>query len=112
MYPPAAEVQVVAVATPAQRTAKAAKMVGYLSKTQEKIDALVYMGPQHKVDPARIEIVSSASLFWLEVLTKSKTGYETSPQRGQPRHCIPQNQDFHFKARTARLGTFILCSFL
>jgi transcription initiation factor TFIIH subunit 1 len=59
MYPPAAEVQVVAVATPAQRTAKAAKMIGYLSKTQEKIDALVYMGPQHNVDPARIEIVSS-----------------------------------------------------
>ncbi|KAJ7902095.1 hypothetical protein B0H14DRAFT_2669902 [Mycena olivaceomarginata] len=56
MYPPAAEVQVVAVATPAQRAAKAAKMIGYLSKTQEKIDALVYMGPQHKVDPARIEI--------------------------------------------------------
>ncbi|KAJ7859719.1 hypothetical protein B0H13DRAFT_1126163 [Mycena leptocephala] len=56
MYPPAAEVQVVAVATPAQRTAKAAKMIGYLSKTQEKVDALVYMGPQHNVDPARIEI--------------------------------------------------------
>ncbi|KAJ6499050.1 hypothetical protein C8R45DRAFT_980909 [Mycena sanguinolenta] len=56
MYPPAAEVQVVAVATPAQRAAKAAKMIGYLSKTQEKVDALVYMGPQHNVDPARIEI--------------------------------------------------------
>ncbi|KAJ6594100.1 hypothetical protein B0H19DRAFT_1093796 [Mycena capillaripes] len=56
MYPPAAEVQVVAIATPAQRAAKAAKMIGYLSKTQEKVDALVYMGPQHQVDPARIEI--------------------------------------------------------
>ncbi|KAF7376366.1 hypothetical protein MSAN_00052100 [Mycena sanguinolenta] len=56
MYPPAAEVQVVAVATPAQRAAKAAKMIGYLSKTQEKVDALVYMGPQHNVDPTRIEI--------------------------------------------------------
>ncbi|KAJ7680559.1 hypothetical protein DFH06DRAFT_1163498 [Mycena polygramma] len=55
MYPPAAEVQVVAVATPAQRAAKAAKMIGYLSKTQEKVDALVYMGPQHNVDPSRIE---------------------------------------------------------
>ncbi|KAJ7268740.1 hypothetical protein B0H12DRAFT_1096404 [Mycena haematopus] len=56
MYPPAAEVQVVAVATPAQRAAKAAKMIGYLSKTQEKVDALVYLGPQHNVDPTRIEI--------------------------------------------------------
>ncbi|KAF7361667.1 hypothetical protein MVEN_00510100 [Mycena venus] len=56
MYPPAAEVQVVAVATPQQRAAKAAKMIGYLSKTQEKIDALVYMGPQNNVDPTRIEI--------------------------------------------------------
>ncbi|KAJ7187986.1 hypothetical protein C8R46DRAFT_933665 [Mycena filopes] len=56
MYPPAAEVQVVAVATPAQRAAKTAKMIGYLAKTQEKVDALVYAGPQHGVDPARIEI--------------------------------------------------------
>ncbi|KAK7005731.1 hypothetical protein R3P38DRAFT_3039285 [Favolaschia claudopus] len=55
MYPPAAEMQVVAVATPAQRTAKAAKMFAYLCKTREKIDALVYMGPQHQVDPKRIE---------------------------------------------------------
>ncbi|KAJ7772548.1 hypothetical protein DFH07DRAFT_802317 [Mycena maculata] len=56
MYPPAAELQVVATATPAQRAAKAAKMVGYLAKTQEKVDALVFMGPQHGVDPKRIEI--------------------------------------------------------
>ncbi|KAJ7045772.1 hypothetical protein C8F04DRAFT_1025768 [Mycena alexandri] len=56
MYPPAAEVQVVAVATPAQRAAKAAKMLGYLTKTQEKVDALVYAGPQHGVEPTRIEI--------------------------------------------------------
>ncbi|KAJ7091198.1 hypothetical protein C8R44DRAFT_844319 [Mycena epipterygia] len=56
MYPPAPELQVAAVATPAQRATKAAKMIGYLAKTQEKVDALVYMGPQHNVDPARIEI--------------------------------------------------------
>ncbi|KAJ7647140.1 hypothetical protein FB45DRAFT_892517 [Roridomyces roridus] len=56
MYPPAAEVQVVATATPAQRAAKAAKMIGYLAKTQEKVDALVFMGPQHNIDPKRIEI--------------------------------------------------------
>jgi len=56
MYPPAAELQVAATATPAQRAAKATKMIGYLTKTQEKVDALVYMGPQHHVDPKRIEI--------------------------------------------------------
>jgi len=55
VYPPSAELQIVAAATPAQREAKAAKMIGYLSKTQEKADALVYMGPQHNVDPVRIE---------------------------------------------------------
>ncbi|KAJ7446266.1 hypothetical protein B0H11DRAFT_2085779, partial [Mycena galericulata] len=56
MYPPAAELQVVATATSAQRATKAAKMIGYLAKTQEKVDSLVYMGPQHNVDPKRIEI--------------------------------------------------------
>ncbi|KAJ7072140.1 hypothetical protein C8F01DRAFT_1102708 [Mycena amicta] len=56
MYPPAAELQVVAVPTRQQRAAKAAKMIGYLCKTQGKVDGLVYMGPQHNVDPTRIEI--------------------------------------------------------
>nr|GAT44646.1 predicted protein [Mycena chlorophos] len=56
MYPPAAEVQVAATPTPQQRAAKAAKMIGYLAKTHEKVGALVAMGPQHNVDKQRIEI--------------------------------------------------------
>ncbi|KAF7306057.1 hypothetical protein HMN09_00760600 [Mycena chlorophos] len=62
MYPPAAEVQVAATPTPQQRAAKAAKMIGYLAKTHEKVGALVAMGPQHNVDKQRIEIVSSFRL--------------------------------------------------
>ncbi|KAF7321699.1 hypothetical protein MKEN_00691300 [Mycena kentingensis (nom. inval.)] len=58
MYPLSAEAQVATIPaqSPQQRAAKAAKMAGYLAKTQEKVDALVYMGPQHHVDPKRIEM--------------------------------------------------------
>ncbi|RDB25362.1 RNA polymerase II transcription factor B subunit 1 [Hypsizygus marmoreus] len=55
MYPPPMEVQTVMVATPAQRTAKTAKMIGYISKTHEKVDALVKTARQHGVDPARVQ---------------------------------------------------------
>ncbi|KAF8210572.1 hypothetical protein K438DRAFT_1809924 [Mycena galopus ATCC 62051] len=85
MYPPAAEVQVVVAATPAQRAAKAAKMIGYLAKTQEKVDALVYMGPQHKVDPARIEIAMKPVLNAANraiTFHRTKTSTAKPPPRG------------------------------
>lgn len=56
MYPPAAEV--LAPATPAQKAAKAAKMVGYLGKTPEKVNALVKAAQAEGIDAARVEIVS------------------------------------------------------
>jgi transcription initiation factor TFIIH subunit 1 len=56
MYPPL-ELQTLAVAAPAQRATKAAKMIGYLSKTQEKVDALIRIAHHEGVDPARVEIV-------------------------------------------------------
>ncbi|KAF7315490.1 hypothetical protein MIND_00064200 [Mycena indigotica] len=56
MHPPATEVQVVALPTPQQRAAKAAKMISFLSKTQDKVDALVHMSIQYNVDPKRVEI--------------------------------------------------------
>ena len=56
MYPPAAEV--LAPATPAQKAAKAAKMIGYLGKTPEKVNALVKAAQAEGIDAARVEIVS------------------------------------------------------
>ncbi|OBZ67167.1 RNA polymerase II transcription factor B subunit 1 [Grifola frondosa] len=72
IYPPATEVQTLSVSTPAQKAVKAAKMAGYLSKTHEKIDAIVRAAHQEGVDPSRVQIalkpitdaVDKALLFW------------------------------------------------
>ena len=58
IYPPANESQALSVATPAQKAAKAAKMIAYLGKTQEKVEALVGVAHQEGVDPARVQVVS------------------------------------------------------
>ncbi|KAG6882210.1 hypothetical protein C0992_012469, partial [Termitomyces sp. T32_za158] len=57
MYPPPmdAQAQAVNAATPAQRAAKAAKMIGYVVKTREKVAALVNVARMHGVDPGRVE---------------------------------------------------------
>ena len=60
IYPPANEVQVASVANSAQKAAKAAKMIGYLEKTPEKVEALVRAAPMENVDPSRVQVVS----FW------------------------------------------------
>ncbi|KAI0780114.1 hypothetical protein C8Q74DRAFT_1173891, partial [Fomes fomentarius] len=70
-YPPANESQTLSV-TPAQKAAKAAKMVSYLSKTHEKVEALVGVAHQEGVDPARVQVamkpildaVDKALTFW------------------------------------------------
>ncbi|KAJ7594301.1 hypothetical protein C8J56DRAFT_1044056 [Mycena floridula] len=54
-YPPILDTQNLAVSTPAQRATKAAKMIGYLSKTQEKVDALLQAASQRGLDPTKIE---------------------------------------------------------
>jgi len=41
-----------------QRAAKAAKVVGYLASTHEKVEAIVKAAPYEKVDPKRVELVS------------------------------------------------------
>lgn len=58
IYPPANESQALSVATPAQKAAKAAKMIGYLGKTHEKVEALVGVAHREGVDPARVQVVS------------------------------------------------------
>ncbi|KAI8993080.1 hypothetical protein BD414DRAFT_483241, partial [Trametes punicea] len=56
IYPPPTESLTLSTATPAQKAAKAAKMIGYLSKTHEKVDALVQAAQQAGVDPARVKV--------------------------------------------------------
>lgn len=60
IYPPPSESQTLAPATPAQKAAKAAKMVVYLAKTYEKVEALVRAAHQEGVDPARVKIVRAS----------------------------------------------------
>ena len=52
-----------AAVTPAQKAAKATKMIGYLSKTHEKVEALVRAAQQQGLDANRIEIVRFVLLF-------------------------------------------------
>ena len=61
-YPPPAEFQTVAVTTPAQRATKAAKMISYISKTPEKVQAIVQTAQQHGIDPSRVETVRDVSV--------------------------------------------------
>ena len=56
-YPPQTDT-LLGTQTNAQRTAKATRMVEYLSRTQEKVDAIVNSGLFYSVDPARIKTVS------------------------------------------------------
>lgn len=53
------ELQTAATATPAQRAAKAVKMIGYLAKTHEKVAAIVMQAQAHGVDAAKVEVVSA-----------------------------------------------------
>lgn len=59
MYPPSAELH---VPTPAQRTAKMAKMAAYLSNTPEKVQALVRMAGQYQADPKKVQTVRTPFL--------------------------------------------------
>jgi transcription initiation factor TFIIH subunit 1 len=56
--PPADAHAVGAPPTPAQRTAKAGKMAGYLAKTHDKVDALVRAAQAEGGDPKSVQIVS------------------------------------------------------
>ena len=62
IYPPPSDLQTASNTSTAQKSAKAAKMVGYLSKTHEKVDALVGSAKQQGADPARVKVVSHGSV--------------------------------------------------
>jgi len=61
-YPPPAEAQTGGASTPAQRATKAAKMIGYIAKTPEKVQALVQMAQQHGIESVRVQNVSGINL--------------------------------------------------
>jgi len=52
------ETQISLAATPAQRATKAAKMIGYISKTAEKVQGLVDVAQYSGIDPTRVKNVS------------------------------------------------------
>ncbi|KAJ4483237.1 hypothetical protein J3R30DRAFT_3285435 [Lentinula aciculospora] len=54
--PPTSDGQILNLSTPAQRTTKATKMIAYLSKTHEKVAALVQTAQQQGIDPSRVEV--------------------------------------------------------
>ncbi|KAH9858787.1 hypothetical protein C2E23DRAFT_909621 [Lenzites betulinus] len=72
IYPPPSESQALSVATPAQKAVKAGKMIQYLGKTHEKVEALVRSASQEGVDSARVKVamkpvldaVDKAIEFW------------------------------------------------
>ena len=64
VYPPASDAGG-ASSSPAQKAAKAAKMVGYLERTHEKVDALVGAAKQNGVEPSRVQMVSSSCYLYL-----------------------------------------------
>lgn len=78
IYPPPADAQLAAVATPAQKAAKAAKMIGYLERTHEKVDALVHAARQNSVDPARVQTASPYFVSYHNQLTHPVVGHETN----------------------------------
>jgi transcription initiation factor TFIIH subunit 1 len=59
IYPPPTDLPTLSVATPAQKATKAAKMIGYLSKTREKVDALLRAARLEAVDPTSVQTVST-----------------------------------------------------
>lgn len=63
IFPPPTEGQILGgTSTPAQRATRAAKMVGYLAKTHEKVRALVEAAQNEGVDATKVQIVSAISL--------------------------------------------------
>jgi len=66
IYPSPVDSQSISsIATPAQRALKAAKMVGYLSRTPEKVEALVRMAQQHGVNGSKVETVKTSLYIWI-----------------------------------------------
>lgn len=77
VYPPVTESQTIATATPAQRAAKATKMISYIAQTPDKVNVMKRLAEQSGIDPTRIETVS-VTCFSLLSLNVPRIVYETS----------------------------------
>ncbi|KAI0093026.1 hypothetical protein BDY19DRAFT_882431 [Irpex rosettiformis] len=72
IYPPPADSQILSASTPAQKAQKATKMIGYLEKTPEKVEAIVIAARKEGFDPVRaqtamkpvLDAVNKAIAFW------------------------------------------------
>lgn len=65
VYPPLSDLQVASQATPAQRAVKAARMIAYISTTQEKVQKLIRAGEAHGCDAKKIEMVCCSKCLLL-----------------------------------------------
>ncbi|KAG1729203.1 uncharacterized protein EDB91DRAFT_1159997 [Suillus paluster] len=63
LYPPPTSTS---TSTPSQNAAKASKMAGYLSKTREKVEALVRAGQLEGVEPERVQVAMKPLLDAVE----------------------------------------------
>ena len=65
IYPPPGET-LGGPTTPAQKTAKAARMAGYLAKTSEKVAAIIKAAEMAQVDRGRVQTVRPSVPFFCE----------------------------------------------
>ncbi|TCD69832.1 RNA polymerase II transcription factor B subunit 1 [Steccherinum ochraceum] len=80
IYPPPTEVVTASAANSAQKAAKAAKMIGYLEKTGEKVDAIVRSAQADGVNATKVQVgmkpvvdaVEKALSFW-QIRNASRT---------------------------------------
>ncbi len=68
------------MAAPAQRAAKATKMISYIAQTSEKVNVMKRLAEQSGIDPTRIETVTIAYFSSLS-LSILRIGHETSFDR-------------------------------
>ena len=107
-YPPLGDFETAASPTPAQRAVKAAKMIGYISKTEEKVHALVQTAVSHGIDPTRVEIVSFLCCRDKISVNTSPSGNETCRQRVKSStHILPQEKAILKKFSTPLQSSFI-----
>lgn len=83
VYPPSTELQTVGLASPAQKATKAAKMISYITKTQEKVEALIQTARNEGVDTVPIETVRGVFPRPSTINSSACIGYETHSECSQ-----------------------------
>lgn len=89
-YPPLSDNPVLSAQTPPQRAAKAARMIGYLATTHEKVAAIIQSGQQQGVDPNRVKMVCP---FLPPASTVTLTNVGIGPRSERCRPCTHLSSD-------------------